>query len=243
MRPPSVPPMTLPRRPAAVIFDMDGLLFDTETLHQQAILAAAAAAGLTMDHAFFRRMLGCPWPTNRALLLTEYGENFAVDAFRDAWIGRFATLIAAGPYLKPGAAELLDTLDRLGLPRAIATSSSHRGVQTHLGAHALGARFHAIVAHGDYDAGKPAPDPFLRAAEQLGAAPWDCLALEDSFNGIRSAAAAGTMAVMVPDLMEPTAEIRALCAVVVSDLHAVRDLVLDACRVVRPAAQQQRNHA
>src|SRR5215510_5372713 len=98
--------------------------------------------------------------------------------------------------LKPGAIELLDTLDDLRLPRAIATSSSHQTVQHHLTAHNLVGRFHEIVGHGDYAGGKPAPDPFLKAAERLGVEPRLCLALEDSHSGVRSACSAGMMTVM-----------------------------------------------
>ena len=79
-----------------------------------------------------------------------------------------------------------------------------------------------------YVAGKPEPDPFLRAAERLGVEPRSCLALEDSYNGVRSASAAGMMTVMVPDLLEPTDEMRALCTVVVGDLHEARRLILAA---------------
>ena len=110
--------------------------------------------------------------------------------------------------LKPGVVELLDVLDELRLPRAIATSSSHRTVRHHLAAHDLAGRFDAVVGSGDYAAGKPAPDPFLTAAERLGVEPRRCLALEDSHNGIRAASAAGMMTIMVPDLLEPTEEIR-----------------------------------
>jgi beta-phosphoglucomutase-like phosphatase (HAD superfamily) len=81
------------------------------------------------------------------------------------------------------------------------------------------------VAHGDYANGKPAPDPFLKAAERLGVAPALCLALEDSHNGVRAASAAGMMTVMVPDLIAPTDEIQRLCTRVVADLHEVRRLV------------------
>ena len=127
---------------------------------------------------------------------------------------------------KPVPPELLDLLDELNLPRAIATSSPHQRVEQHLTAHDLASRFHAIIAHGDYVTGKPAPDPFLRAAERLGVEPRFCLALEDSFNGIRSASAAGTMTIMVPDLLEPTNEMRGLCTLVARDLHEVRKLLL-----------------
>jgi HAD superfamily hydrolase (TIGR01509 family) len=119
-------------------------------------------------------------------------------------------------------------LDRLRLPRAIATSSSRTTVERHLSAHALVDRFDAIVGHGDYATGKPAPDPFLRAAERLGADPARCLALEDSHNGVRSAAAAGMMTIMVPDLLEPTEEMRTLCLLVARDLHEVAELIVAA---------------
>lgn len=220
--------MRLPHRPAAVIFDMDGLLFDTEALYQAAIMAAAAEGGHEMTPALFRRLLGGTWVGNRALLLDHFGVGFPVDAFRDMWMRHFDLMAETGLALKPGVKELLGTLDALRLPRAVATSSSPHAVRHHLAAHDLTGRFDAIVAHGDYGRGKPAPDPYLMAAGRLGVEPWGCLALEDSFNGIRSACSAGMMAVMVPDLLDPTDEIRALCALVVDDLHVVRDLVLAA---------------
>jgi beta-phosphoglucomutase-like phosphatase (HAD superfamily) len=87
-------------------------------------------------------------------------------------------------------------------------------------------RFQEIVGHGDYENGKPGPDPFLRAAERLGVEPRLCLALEDSHNGVRSASSAGMMTIMVPDLLEPTDEIRVLCTLIVRDLNEVRRLIL-----------------
>jgi HAD superfamily hydrolase (TIGR01509 family) len=217
--------MKLPRPPAAVIFDMDGLLFDTEAVYEEAILAAAGDAGHVMTPAIFRRMMGTTWLLNRAYLLDHYGADFPVEDFRAAWMAHFNRMIETRLALKLGVLELLDALDRLGLPRAIATSSSHRTVQRHLAKHRLVDRFPTIVAHGDYASAKPAPDPFLKAAERLRVEPRFCLALEDSYNGIRSASSAGMMTIMVPDLLEPTDEIRELCALVVQDLHAVRGLL------------------
>lgn len=216
----------LPQIPAAVIFDMDGLLFDTEALYQEAILSAAVEVGQEMTPAIFRRMLGNPWPANRDMLQALYGETFAVDVFRTVWLRKFELLLEDRLRLKPGAAELLDTLDVLRLPKAIATSLSHQSVQHHLSAHDLAGRFDAIVAYGDYARGKPAPDPFLRAAERLGVEPRSCLALEDSHNGVRSASSAGMMTVMVPDILEATDEMRELCVLVAPDLHAVRGILL-----------------
>jgi HAD superfamily hydrolase (TIGR01509 family) len=218
--------MELPRRPAAVIFDLDGLLFDTESLYQEAIMAAAADVGQEMTPAIFHSMIGRPWLLTRAFLVEHYGSSFPVDDFRAAWNRHFEVIVETRLAVKPGTHELLDALDALGLPRGIATSSSHKTVQHHLGAHGLGGRFHQIVASGDYAAGKPAPDPYLLAAKRLGVAPTLCLALEDSHNDVRSAAAAGMMTIMVPDLLEATEEISGLCTFVVRDLHVVRRLLV-----------------
>jgi len=218
----------LPHRPEAVIFDLDGLLFDTESLYQEAIMAAANDVRQEMTPAIFHSMIGRPWLLTRAFLVEHYGSSFPVDEFRAAWNRHFDVIVETRLALKPGVLELLDALDTLGLPRGIATSSSHKTVQHHLGAHDLGDRFHHIVASGDYAAGKPAPDPYLLAAERLGVEPHLCVALEDSHNGVRSAAAAGMMTIMVPDLLEATDEIRSLCTFVVRDLHVVFRLVVAA---------------
>jgi beta-phosphoglucomutase-like phosphatase (HAD superfamily) len=221
--------MRLPRVPAAVVFDMDGLLFDTETLYQEAILLAAAEGGHEVAIEVFNRTVGLPWVQSRALLLAHFGETFPVDEFEEAWIRHFWVIAETRLALKRGALELLDTLDKLRLPRAIATSSYRRTVERHLTAHDLMGRFDEIVGHGDYENGKPAPDPFRKAAERLGVQPKLCLALEDSHNGARSASSAGMMTIMVPDLLEPTDEIRGLCTFVAGDLNEVRSALLITC--------------
>ncbi len=217
--------MTFPLKPTAVIFDMDGLMFDTESLYQSAVSAAAEEGGHDVS-TILSFMIGRPWPESRSLLLGHFGEAFPVDAFMKSAVAHAERLRPPRPPIKPGLLELLDALDELGLPRAIATSSGHVNVERHLAAHDMKGRFHKIVARGDYAASKPAPDPFLVAAERLGIAPALCLALEDSHHGVRSAAGAGMMTVMVPDLMAPTDEIRALCVLVARDLHEVRELLL-----------------
>lgn len=217
--------LTLPRPPAAVVFDMDGLLFDTEKLYGQSVFSAAAELGYSMSSDVFHQLIGTSWEANKLCLLEHYGSTFPVDAFVVTWIRHFEALAADHLPLKPGVLELLDVLDELRMPRAIATSSSHQTVQHHLASHCLTERFHSVVAAGDYAASKPAPDPFLKAAERLGVAPGLCLALEDSHNGVRSASAAGMMTIMVPDLVPPTDEIYRLCTHVAADLHEVRRIV------------------
>ncbi len=220
--------MKLSRKPAAVVFDMDGLLFDTEALYQEAFTQAASEQGYDMPLAVFHGMVGHPWPVNRVQLLDHYGPAFPADEFGAAVRRHFIAAADTRLRLKPGALEILDLLDELRLPRAIATSSRHDTVQHHLAAHALHGRFHAVVAQGDYAVGKPAPDPYLKAAERLGVEPRLCLALEDSYAGVRSASSAGMTTIMVPDLLQPTNEVRRLCAHVATDLHEVRGLILDA---------------
>ena len=217
--------MSLPRPIQAVVFDMDGLLFDTEILYGKAILSAADELGCEMSLDLFHRFVGTPWQENRQVMLAYYGESYPADELRPVWMEHFQALAASNLELKPGVNELLDLLDALALPRAIATSSSHATAKHHLAAHDLAHRFHEIVAAGDYARSKPAPDPFLEAAQRMGVDPRNCLALEDSLNGIRSASAAGMMAVMVPDLLQPTEEIRSLCALVVGSLHDIPALL------------------
>lgn len=219
--------MMLPRMPAAMVFDMDGLLFDTEALYCEALGMASAEYGREAAPDLFLATVGLPWTECRGVLLSHFGATFPVDDFQAAWVRHFWGLADNRLALKPGALELLDLLDRLRLPRAIATSSSRPTVERHLAAFGLGSRFEAIIGHGDYCNGKPAPDPFLAAAERLGIAPELCLALEDSYNGVRSARSAGMVTVMVPDLLEATDDIRACCTFVARDLHEVGRLILD----------------
>jgi len=217
--------MILPRPVVAVVFDMDGLLFDTEKVYGRAILTAATQLGVEMTTEVFHSFIGTPWAENRRRMLAHYGDAYPAEELRVTWMEHFKLLLDEGLDLKPGALEVLDLLDDLGLPRAIATSSSHGTVDHHLAAHGLAGRFHHVVASGDYDNPKPAPDPFLKAAVLLDVDPRHCLALEDSLNGVRSAAGAGMMTVMVPDLVQPTQEIRGLCAAVAASLLEVPALV------------------
>jgi HAD superfamily hydrolase (TIGR01509 family) len=217
--------MSLPRTVKAVVFDMDGLLFDSESVYRDAMMATARDWGLEMTNDFFLNLVGAPWAGNVPMLRDHYGPDFDTEAFRREATRRFHLVADAEICLQAGVLEILDALDQLSLPRAVATSSMHPTVQHHLGQHGLLERFDALVAQGDYARGKPAPDPFLTAAGRLGVAPEDCLALEDSHNGVRAAHAAGMMTIMVPDLLDATEEMHSLCVRIARDLHEVRELL------------------
>ena len=122
--------MSLPRPVAAVVFDMDGVLFDTETLYEKAALAAAREVGVPMTSEFFRSTVGSPWPVVRQQLLDHYGPDLAVDELSEISRRIFRELTEAQGILKPGVRELLDLLDELRLPRAVATSSARRHRRT-----------------------------------------------------------------------------------------------------------------
>jgi beta-phosphoglucomutase-like phosphatase (HAD superfamily) len=113
----------------------------------------------------------------------------------------------------------------VGLPRAIATSSTLTSLETSLGPSGIIPRFGALITRDVTTEHKPHPQPFLMAAEALNLDPAHCLALEDSHNGVRAAHAAGMMTIMVPDLLDPTKEMERLCVRIARDLHEVRELL------------------
>jgi len=213
----------LPRPVAGVVFDMDGLLIDTETVWRDVQLAEAEAQGLDLPLEVILSLIGKRWTVNRHILQDHFGPDFDVQAFAAAVSVRHAATCQAGVSLKAGVVELLDLLDARNVPRAIATSSDRQVVDERLGPGGLLQRFHAVITNEDCVEGKPHPEPYLNAARALGLDPADCLALEDSYSGVRSAHAAGMMTVMVPDLLPATDEIGALCVAVAETLHQVRD--------------------
>jgi HAD superfamily hydrolase (TIGR01509 family) len=215
----------LPRPVKAVVFDMDGLLVDTEVVVFRAMTRAAAGAGGQMPFETFKRMVGLQHAASDRIVREHFGDGFDLEAWNAAVSAHFREELAAGIALKAGVLEILDHLDALGLPRAIATSSSLESVHASLGPHSLIDRFHALITRDVQTMGKPHPEPFLKAAEALDVDPAACLALEDSHNGVRAACAAGMMTVMVPDMLDPTEEMRTLCVRIASDLHEVRAML------------------
>lgn len=213
--------MTLPRKPKAVVFDLDGTLIDSEALVKEAHFAACAQMGVAMSDAQFLALVGMHREANDLQLKSYYGDDFPLEDFIARTRAHVGERVAP---LKPGAVELMDVLDELVLPFGLATSSRRPWVERHFAAHGLTDRFRAVVTRQDCVEGKPHPEPYLNASRLLGAAPMDVLALEDSYAGVASAYAAGCMTVMAPDLLAPTEETRSR-ALIVQSLHDIPELL------------------
>ena len=211
----------------AVIFDMDGLMFDTERLWDTLWAPACAELGLPLPadmekfQAGGRGLAG----DNLRRHVAEYIPGDPQKVLDKVWQladKRFAE----GVPCKPGLKELLATLEELGMPRIVASSSPRNMIEMNLQTTGTARYFHDVVSGTEVAHSKPAPDTFLLAAKKLHTAPADCLVLEDSFNGVRAGRAAGCVTVMVPDLMQPTDEIKALYTCCCKDLFEVSDLLL-----------------
>lgn len=209
----------------AVLFDVDGLLIDTEAVYIDALQAAAAAMGLEMPLSFCHSMIGIPGPVCDGMIQDFYGPDFVLETFGAHFDAHTRRRFESGVPVKAGAVELLDFLKQHRLPLAIATSSSQTTVKKHLGRAGLLDRFHAVATRDDVVRSKPHPDVYLEAARRLGVSAENCIAFEDSNTGLTAAHAAGTMAIMVPDIVLPTDEVRAKCLQVVPDLHAALRLL------------------
>ena len=205
----------------AAIFDMDGLMFDTERLYQESWMALAAEFGQTPNPAFPTAVAGTAGEGMRRVVNTYYP---AVDpeAFIAACFERVRSITKTHLPEKPGLRPLLELFRERGVRMAVASSSEEDIIRRNLATAGVTGYFEVVVSSTDpaVKDGKPAPDVFLYAARKLGVDPRDCWVLEDSLNGIRAAYAAGAEAIMVPDTMEPTEEIRGMCRVF-PDLGAV----------------------
>lgn len=208
---------------AAIVFDMDGVLLDTEPLYKKAMHQACADLGYEMPEELHNAQIGIPGDVGLRMMQDYFGPEFPIDLYTQYTSKTMRALTADDVPLKPGVHELLFELNTRNIPCAVATSTASPTAPDRLTRAGIIDKFNAVVTRSDVVNGKPHPEPFLTAAKRIGIDPKNCIALEDSHNGIRSAHGAGMKAIMVPDLLQPTPEIEALCFAVLPSLIAVRE--------------------
>ena len=189
----------------AIIFDMDGLMIDTERMALKAWQLAGADFGFPISDDIFITMVGRNRHDSDCILVEIFGSDFPIDAVRkrrrtyvDGWIdeGKLA--------VKSGLLELLGFLDEISMPKAVATSTEYERAIHKLSLTNLLDHFPIVIAGDQIEKGKPAPDIFLAAAARLDILPERCLVLEDSDAGIQAAYNAGMTPVMIPDMKPPS---------------------------------------
>ena len=203
----------------AAVFDMDGLMFDTERLVYENWQKLMDERGYNYNLDFFKQTVGKRKLEVQRIYFDRFGDDFPywenADKCRDMYIERVK---AEGIPVKKGLIELLEFLKERDIKIALATSTSHQTAEFNLEISNTLKYFDTLVCGNDVKNGKPHPEVFLTAAERLGAKPENCLAYEDSINGIKSAYAAGMVTVMVPDYIPPTEEIKPMITFLCGDL-------------------------
>ena len=195
----------------AVVFDMDGVIFDTERLVIEFWKEVAKKHNIpNVEHTCIQ-CLGANRVRTREIFLENYGADFPFDPYRAEVTELFNTHYKGVPLpTKPGVRELLNYLQEQDIKVGLASSTAQHLVRDEIGTAGLLPYFQTLVCGDMVEHSKPAPDIFLKACEILNADPTKSIAIEDSFNGIRSAHCAGMTPIMVPDQVQPTDEIRTL---------------------------------
>jgi HAD superfamily hydrolase (TIGR01509 family) len=192
----------------AVIFDLDGTLLDTEALMIESGLAALAILDLPPRRDVLQSLVGIASDQGEAILRAAFGGAFDLPAMDKHWRAEMDRRLLDGIPLRPSVDALLDHLDEMGLPRAVATNSHTDWAVTNLDRAGIGHRFERgfLLGRDRVEAPKPAPDLFLLAARAMRTAPSNCLVFEDSDTGVAAALAAGMTVVQVPDQRPPTTD-------------------------------------
>ena len=208
----------------AILFDLDGLMFDSEPHSLASWEAVLKERGVTLDQLTIDSILGLRIDATARTLIDKYHLPDAVQGLSDAKTEYQIAHLDGNVPPKPGLLELLDEIDRRGLQKAIASSGIRRYVAAVLRVNGLLDRFSVIITGDQVAHGKPAPDVFLAAVRALNVEPQDCLVLEDAPAGVQAAKAAGMMCIAVPDHGVAQLDLTEADKIVAS-LHDVRTLL------------------
>ena len=212
--------------PQLLIFDMDGLMLDSETLAIQGWKHAATTLGIQIPDELFLNLIGLNNNLCRTIMLENLGPSFDFDTanallheYKDNYIRKH------GVPLKPGLHHILDKLDEIGIKKCVATSTFYDRAVNKLSIANIAHRFEVIIGGDQVPHSKPAPDIFLKAAEKCEIAPKDCVVLEDSGPGTEAAYRAGMRVIVVPDLVVPSEATR-------KRAYAICENLFEACEII-----------
>lgn len=210
--------------PEAVVFDMDGVIFDSEALVIKMWEKIALKYGFTDVESVCRQCLGTNAAYTKQLFLDFYGEDFPYDIYKKEMSELFHEEAANGRLpKKDGVIEILKFLQNQNVKIGLASSTREAVVRRELEEGGILSYFDVIVCGDMIKRSKPAPDIYLEACKRLGMNPESCYAIEDSYNGIRAASGAGMRPIMVPDLAEPTEEMNELAECILPSLLKVKE--------------------
>ncbi|MCI7042401.1 MAG: HAD family phosphatase [Lachnospiraceae bacterium] len=210
----------------AVIFDMDGVIFDSERLVLEGWQEIAAKYGIKGMEEVLPRCLGVNAQATREIFREYYGQDFPYDEYKKEASALFHSRYGNGKLpLKPGVKELLSYLKENGYLVGLASSTRQAIVEQEIRDAGLMPYFDNLVCGDMLKRSKPEPDIYLKACENLDVEPRMAVAVEDSYNGIRSAKRAGMVPVMVPDMVQPDEEMRSLAHKICKDLFEVKNWI------------------
>ena len=211
----------------AVIFDMDGVIFDSERLVYEGWMELADKYGFEDFEIPYRRCIGSNAIVSKQIFLDFYGKDFPYDIYKEEQSKKYHERYDHGRLpLKPGVRELLEYLQGQQYGIAIASSTRTSLVRQQIADAGLLTYFDRITGGDQVTKSKPEPDIYLMACRELSVEPKEAYAIEDSYNGIRSAYAAGMKPIMVPDLMPPTEEMKEKSVVICKDLREAMQFMI-----------------
>lgn len=206
----------------AIVFDMDGVIFDSESRVVECWRVIADKYGIADIEAACRECFGCNQVIAKERFLKRYGEDFPYVEYKKEMSDLFHERYDNGNLpMMPGVVELLAYLKENGKKIALASSTRRASVESGLTWAGIIDYFDAIVCGDMVQRSKPEPDIFLKACEALSVEPSEAYAIEDSYNGIRAAHRGGLMPIMVPDMMEPDDEMKELSVAIIPSLNSV----------------------
>jgi HAD superfamily hydrolase (TIGR01509 family) len=204
---------------------MDGLLLDTEVISLSTFVAACRNCSFEPDLQVYYRCIGTTFPRAQQILQQGYGKDFPLKVVVALWEKFYRQELDKKTPLKSGALSLLQYLDRKGMQKAVVTSTYKESAHRRLSNAGILSYFALVQCGDEIINGKPHPEIYLKACRKLGVAPAECLALEDSDNGVLSAHRAGLTIIQVPDVLEPSAKVKSLGHKILKSLAEVEEML------------------